>query len=159
MPRGKYNRDRFKKPKPAPPEVSLSVTTLPPTETNGRPRKYQCLACGHVEFASHPKPCPECFNTWKAKNFPLLSEVAPLPPPPGPPPEKPALPGQKRYAKVYHEPINPRFKLIRFEDGTEDKLWVRTDSGSLRHQQLVVEPNRDHAQGGYTLVREEPRHL
>ena len=119
-----------------------------------------CDTCDHDEVMHVPPgsdiSCPKCEKAFWRKHVPRMREVPPAPPPPGPAAPKPKLKGLKRYAKVIHEPINPRFCFVKFEDdGSEGKLWKNT-AGSLRFQQLIVEPNRDEGMGGWTIVRETP---
>jgi hypothetical protein len=142
------------------PDITLNVETT--TFTAGiLTVRMKCDDCNH-EATMHIPPgsditCPKCFDSFVRRNVPKMRELPPEPPPPGPPAPKPKLHGGKRYAKVVHEPLNPRFCFIKFEDdGTEGKLWKHVSTPTLRHIQLIVERNRDEQQGGWTIVRETP---
>lgn len=135
--------------------VCISLTAAIP------PRHLICPECGYKQsltvLPDAKISCPKCTERFFHKHIPQMQEQ-PVPElPPGPPPPKPKLKGLKRYAKVCHEPLNPKFRMIRFEDdGSEDRLWVHPQTPTLRHVQLIVEPNRDTGQGGWTIVRENP---
>lgn len=124
------------------------------------PRHLKCPECNYethlTVLPDAPISCPKCTERFFHRNISQMQDVPPPALPPGPPTPKPSLKGKKRYAKVIHEPINPRFCFIKFEDdGSEGKLWKNT-TASLRHAQLIVEPNRDEGFGGWTIVKETP---
>ena len=119
--------------------------------------------CGHREnltlLADTQLSCPVCTKEYFRVRIPQMVEViAPITPPP--PQEKPKLKPHLRYAKVIFEPINPLFRIIKFEDdGSEDKLHVHRNTPTLRHIQLVVKDNPDIVQGGWVIEREMARTL
>lgn len=152
-----------KKKKFSPPEVAIiGETSHGPTSTStvmlSRYHHMRCDECGYetTKNITNSGSCPKCYDNWVRKNVPQMHEVA-APPIAAPPQPKPALKRGLRYAKVVHEPINPLFRIIRFEDdGTEDKLHVHFKTPTLRHVQLIVRENPDPAQGGWVISREQP---
>lgn len=146
------------------PQVSIigEPSQNPSTTTNqvmlARYHHVRCDECGYettINIVSHTH-CPKCYDKWIARNVPQMHEVA-APPVPEAPKPKPALKGQLRYAKVVLEPINPLFRIIKFEDdGSEGRLHVHFKTPSLRHVQLIVKPNPDERQGGWVISREQP---
>jgi hypothetical protein len=61
---------------------------------------------------------------------------------------------------VTHEPLNPKFRFIKFPDFPEvepERLWVHPSTPTLRHVELIVEPNPDTGFGGWVIVREARR--
>ena len=143
--------------------LGLTATDFPSatsTITHVASRHLICPECRHeVRLTILPGAkisCPKCTELFFHKHIPQMEEIPPPAAPPAPPAPKPKLKGLKRYAKVIHEPINPKFCFIRFEDdNSEGRLW-KDAPGSLRFQQLIVEPNRDEGQGGWTIVRDTP---
>lgn len=173
MPKGKKKKPspRFNLPPDDPPTVTLgevlSGTATGNTHTTVTltafvaQRRLVCPECNYAQsltvLPDAKISCPKCTERFFHKHIPQMQDAPQEPGPVLPPAPKPKLKGGKRYAKVCHEPLNPRFCIIRFEDdNTEDRLWKDKRMGSLRHVQLIVERNRDEGMGGWTIVRETP---
>lgn len=167
MPKGKKKKHRLYLP-PDEPTVTLgeALATTSTASTHISltasiaSRHLKCPECGYEQHLTVlPEAiisCPKCTERFFHKHIPHMQDAPKPELPPQPPAPKPKLKGTRRYAKVCHEPLNPRFCYVKFEDdGTEGRLWKNTKN-SLRFQQLVVEPNRDEGQGGWTVVRETP---
>lgn len=59
-----------------------------------------------------------------------------------------------RKARVYGVPLNPRCRLIEFDDGTHGQLWVKLDADRMLNWRIWVkpDPNRPNPPGAHWVM-------
>lgn len=52
-------------------------------------------------------------------------------------------PETSRKARIYGIPLNPRMRLIEFDDGTHGQLWVKLDDQRMLNWRIWVKPDQN----------------
>ncbi len=60
-------------------EYAPTPSHMLPAFTNGKPRGYMCVVCGHMEVELDPfweDICPMCLKSWARRNLPKMIPTA-----------------------------------------------------------------------------------
>lgn len=92
-----------------------------------------------ITVATEQQAQPPASNGLKSKGNGLPGHPGDVLTPPVSDPTK----DLSRKARVYGVPLNPRIRLIEFDDGTHGQLWVKLDADRMLNWRIWVKPDAD----------------